>query len=1162
MNTFFSKHITIGRAGRSISLLALFLTISLVAKADPVDRARARQIASNFLNTNDVRHAELNEVSAEAGFSNVYVFSSENGFVLMAADDCVQPILGYSLTNKFDLDDMPDNKRAWIKEYGEQIQAAIDSHAVATPEVAREWRDLASSNPSRPSREVVVPPLIQTRWNQGAPYNIMCPGSAVTGCVATAMAQVMKHWNYPQHGIGSHTYTHGTYGSLTADFQNTNYNWANMTNTYSSGSTQTQKVAVATLMYHCGVSVEMDYSTSGSAASTRDVAIALKEYFNYSKDVLHRWRSSHSTNEWIALLKADLDLGRPLQYHGSGSGGGHSFVCDGYRDDNFFHFNWGWGGYCDDYYVVSNLNPGPGGIGSGSNGIYNDSQGAIFGVHPSPNNAIPLNLTYTLNGGNVTLNWNGGNGAVSYKVYCNGNLAGNTSSTTFTHTAPFGNVVYYVRSIDANDELSLSSNTVTVTVPYPTPLVNDLTANVSGHNVSLTWTAPDWCYPSTPTATLTYGNGSEAGGLGLQGNNNMYWGHRYTAASLNTYNNMRVYKVSFLARASGQYRVHIYQGSSSGHPQTQVHQQTFTVNNSGWNEIDLTNTVQIDATRDLWVFIYDLENRDYPASYCSHSGNEGNYFASNPLNSVTHSNGKAFNIRTFVSDGNYTYNLYRNGNSIANNLNTTTYTDNNLANGTYNYYVKTNYYAGQTAASNTVTVTIGGSMHEITATANPTEGGTVSGAGSYNHGQSCTLTATANTGYTFVNWTKNGTQVSTNANYTFTVTEAGNYVANFQSNSYSITATAYPTEGGTVSGAGSYNQGQSCTLTATANTGYTFVNWTKNGTQVSTNASYTFAVTEAGNYVANFQSNSYSITATAYPTEGGTVSGAGSYNHGQSCTLTATANTGYTFVNWTKNGTQVSTNASYTFAVTEDADYVANFEADIYFVTATANPTAGGTVTGAGTYLHGQSCTLTATAKNGYTFLNWTESGSVVSTSSAYTFTVTEDADYVANFEPEPVSIFEITAKTEPDDNAGHIEGVGVYNHGEICTLTATANSGFSFVHWTLDGVVVAETESFSFVVTEDQLYIAHFAFVDGVEENSVVSTEVYPNPATDKLTVTVSEPVELMEVFSNTGALVCRQTTVSDHLTIDVSMMAPGTYTIRLTTRQGVVMKKFVKER
>ena len=197
----------------------------------------------------------------------------------------------------------------------------------------------------------------------------------------------------------------------------------------------------------------------------------------------------------------------------------------------------------------------------------------------------------------------------------------------------------------------------------------------------------------------------------------------------------------------------------------------------------------------------------------------------------------------------------------------------------------------------------------------------------YEEGQSCTLIATPNTGYSFVNWTENGTAVSTSANYTFNVTNNRDLVANFSQSvpSYTITATANPTAGGTVTGAGSYTQGQTCTLVATANTGYTFVNWTKNGSVVSNNANYSFTVNAAGTYVANFTLNSYQITASADPASAGTVTGAGNYNHGATATLVATPADGFDFVNWTKNGSVVSTNATYSFTVTAAGAYVAHF---------------------------------------------------------------------------------------------------------------------------------------------------------------------------------------------------------------------------------------------
>ena len=289
--------------------------------------------------------------------------------------------------------------------------------------------------------------------------------------------------------------------------------------------------------------------------------------------------------------------------------------------------------------------------------------------------------------------------------------------------------------------------------------------------------------------------------------------------------------------------------------------------------------------------------------------------------------------------------------------------------------------------------------YTIGVTANPTAGGTVTGAGDYAEGATVTLTATAATGYTFANWTKNGSVVSTNASYTFTVNGSGDYVANFTLNSYAITATANPTAGGTISGAGTYNHGATATLTATAATGYTFVNWTKNGTQVSASATYSFTVTEAASLVANFTLNSYQVTATANPAVGGTVSGAGTYNHGATATLTATAAEGYTFANWTKNGTQVSTSATYSFTVTEAAALVANFTLNTYTITALVNPENAGTVTGAGTYSHGATVTLTAIANEGYTFVNWTENGNVYCTNATCTSTAAGDRTLVANFE-------------------------------------------------------------------------------------------------------------------------------------------------------------------
>lgn len=219
---------------------------------------------------------------------------------------------------------------------------------------------------------------------------------------------------------------------------------------------------------------------------------------------------------------------------------------------------------------------------------------------------------------------------------------------------------------------------------------------------------------------------------------------------------------------------------------------------------------------------------------------------------------------------------------------------------------------------------------------------------------------------------------------------------------YTISVSANPSGSGSVTGGGTYEQGQSCTVRATAATGYNFQKWTENGSQVSTNAAYTFTVSANRNLVAVFQAGSYTIGASASPSSGGTVSGAGSYNYGQNCTLTATPATGYSFVKWTKNGTQVSTNATYTFAVTASGSYVAHFQANSYTISVSASPSNGGTVSGGGTYTYGQSCTVQATAAPGYTFKNWTQDGNVVWTNAIYIFTVTSNRSLVAHFTAQP----------------------------------------------------------------------------------------------------------------------------------------------------------------
>ena len=227
-----------------------------------------------------------------------------------------------------------------------------------------------------------------------------------------------------------------------------------------------------------------------------------------------------------------------------------------------------------------------------------------------------------------------------------------------------------------------------------------------------------------------------------------------------------------------------------------------------------------------------------------------------------------------------------------------------------------------------------------------------------------------------------------------------------------------PMDGGTVAGEGVYTVGSQCTVMATANPSYTFINWTENGVQVSSDASYTFNVTLERHLVANFSNQAYVIKTLVDPLDSGEVTGAGGYNHGEECVLNATARDGYTFVKWTKNGNLVSNDARYVFTVIESATYVAQFQEqtphpDNYTITASASPSNGGTVTGGGSFEYGQPCTLSATANPSFTFVRWTKGGAEVSTSSTYTFSVTESGEYVAEFSGVPAVEITVVNRTK-----------------------------------------------------------------------------------------------------------------------------------------------------
>jgi hypothetical protein len=385
---------------RNLHAFLFFLLAGLLHAAQVPD-GQARVVAARFLATQVPQFAGLHPeqlvlarevadpasgVGPAAVLYRVYNIGT-GGFVIVSGDDAVLPILAYSTESAFPNGTLPVNVAKWMDGYKMEIRATREAAAQPAPAALAEWARWTNGEAGVDhSARASVAPLLQTTWDQPAPYNAMCPGGSVTGCVATAMAQVMKYHNWPAQGIGFHSYNADNYGTLSANFGATTYNWAAMPNNVTGPNT-----AVATLMYHCGVSVDMHYSPQVSGAwviegnspgTQNNAEFALKTYFNYSTSMQGLARANYSDAQWINMLKADLDASRPVIYDGFGNGGGHCFVADGYDDNNFFHFNWGWSGAYNGNFNINALNPDGQGTGGGT-GSYNSGQEAIFGIQPA-----------------------------------------------------------------------------------------------------------------------------------------------------------------------------------------------------------------------------------------------------------------------------------------------------------------------------------------------------------------------------------------------------------------------------------------------------------------------------------------------------------------------------------------------------------------------------------------------------------------------------------------------------------------------------------------------------------------------------------------------------------------------------------------------------------
>jgi hypothetical protein len=389
---------------KPILVFAIFISLIEFIYSKPRTANEAFQIAKNQVNQSI---GSIQKIPSGADLTLVYTATDaslpptnglfyiynkgvDSGFIIVSGDDRANTILGYSDSGSFDVTQIPDGLKYWIEGFAAEIKSIInDSIVVLLP------ANSTASNAARKVTAVSVSPLLGgIQWNQGSPYNNLCPlipnttTRCVTGCVATAMATAMDYYKWPISGTGSNTYTSTTNKiSLTVDFSKTQYDWASMTNTYNSSSTLAQNNAVASLMYHCGVAVNMNYGLSSSAYSS-NMAKALINNFGYDSNLQLLTRDFYTLAEWSSILKSELNASRPILYSGQAADGGHQFVCDGYDSNSYFHFNWGWGGSSNGYFQLTALNPLNQGIG-GSSGGFNRDQSIVTGFQKPNPNSVP-----------------------------------------------------------------------------------------------------------------------------------------------------------------------------------------------------------------------------------------------------------------------------------------------------------------------------------------------------------------------------------------------------------------------------------------------------------------------------------------------------------------------------------------------------------------------------------------------------------------------------------------------------------------------------------------------------------------------------------------------------------------------------------------------------
>ncbi|MBR4198130.1 MAG: C10 family peptidase [Bacteroidales bacterium] len=1027
----------------AIKVVSAVLLLSFMAGtkvvASPVDTNTAKIVAKNFLQRHDVSVKSLNNlrisnVSAQNGFSKIYIVENitDNCFVVVSADNCVQPVLAYSTTSVAS-QQIPLNFREWLQGYNMEIEYCVANNLQATEEIISAWRELSytSSNgrsgiqggvpmdPLQPQTITipVVGPLLTTTWNQTELYNNYCPidtvrnKRTVVGCVAMVMAQVMKYWNYPAHGIGSNSYLcvndSCTIGTLSANFANATYNYANMPDALSTTSSAAQIDAVATLMYHCGVAVNMIYNVSsvGSEAFTNGnnyptAEYALKTYFGFKNTLATAERAYFTDARWDSLLRSELNANRPVIYDGRGGGGGHAFICDGYDNDGYFHFNWGWGGNYDGYYITNRLSPRGGGVGSNSSNNYNSSQKIICGVEPNSNANLvvrPETMAIPAVGGTHTI-------AV---------LPSYSDTNRWTATTD----VSWIALLQNSGAGSGTAANVSILVQQ----------NNTGNNRRGTITFVQHNDTATVVVEQRYGQNSISG---LYGNVQ----HNYTKALVN--GSTIVLRPECYGRFTpGDTVKSVFFTSHyiSGYPQ--YADSVFTIR---IYENPTYTTVLSQGNYDSAYNV--LGTQVYTQTYYQHT--QGNQMVDLTTPYVVNSNKFWVSI---TSEGQAFVRYFR---DVA---------------------VDSVLIANYPVADSITGMYLEGRGNKVRAA----------------------IDYKADT---------NGYYVQYNSCYAFAIK-----VSTFNPDLF-ITAKPDSANHGYVLGGGPHNLGDTITLQAYDLPGFTFSRW---GDGVLANPRTFVADTNFyPNFVAVYNARtSYTLSVTSSNSQLGTTSGSGTYFAGDTAVAVAIpADSTKYFLRWNDNNT--------------------------------TNP---------------RSVVMNANAQLAATFASLSTSTIAVHDTihdTIYINVAVHDTVHDTAYINLPQHNFNISSANSAQ---GVTVGTGTYPQGLRIGIAAVPNDGYRFSHWSDNST----DNPRHFTVSGDVTLTAHFTTssqaVPAPDKSAAI--DIYSNPTTGF--ITLSQFAEKVEVLDNWGRLVAVAENV---INMDLSDLAEGTHTLRISTQGTVVLKKVVK--